>query len=174
MNREKTLGLLSQRIEQDPKNVVAWWSRGLLLRHQRDYEGAARDLKEALRLDPNHVYAILSQESIYRELGQYSEAIATYNKAIALAPGNAHGYHHRGKCYLEQERPAEAIADFTKAVELNPNWPQPYFSRAQARSGENVGDYDGALSDYDAFFRLEQKCFELVALRARITRSSYT
>jgi tetratricopeptide (TPR) repeat protein len=160
----ETFALLSQRIEKNPQDVVSWTSRSLVRQYLRDYEGAARDVDEALRIDPKSLYATLRQADLLKRLGSYDEAMATYDKAIAIAPSNAHGYLSRGDGYFEQDRPAEAIADFTRAIELRPNWPLPYFNRAQARSHNDVRDYEGALRDYEEFFRIEKECTELIAV----------
>ena len=159
---DEELKMLSERIEQDPKSAKAWAIRGFSLTKMRDYEGANRDFKEALRLDSCYYYALLWQGDLYRELGQYSEANDNFNKAIALEPGYANGYYHRGDCYEDQERFVEAIADYSKAADLKPDWSPPFIARARMR--EQVKDYDGALSDYDSFLRLERDCIEWIAL----------
>jgi len=155
-----TLTLLNQRVAQDPKNAASWTNRGILLRILADYEGASRDFREALRLDPSSVHALLGQGDLYLALHRYSEAIEAYNTAIALDPERSSSYLHRGSGYVEQGRHAEAIADFTKSADLEPGWSQPYFRRASARN--DVKDFQGALSDYDTFFRLERKSSELI------------
>jgi tetratricopeptide (TPR) repeat protein len=158
---DETLTLLARRIEQNPSEASSWCSRGFLLKHLRDYEGAARDFKESLRLDPNSVCALRGQGSLYMKLGRYSEAEAMYNKAVALAPEDAKSYSHRGKGYLLQERYDEAIIDLSQAIDLAPAGSMPYFWRAEAR--QRIKDYGGALSDFESFFRLERECTELIA-----------
>lgn len=159
---EETRTLLDQRIEQDPKDAASWANRGVLRLHHHDYEGADRDFDEAIRLAPADVYTLFWRGDLYSKMGRYSEAMDAYNEAIRLDPTNPSGFGHRGRCYAEQGRYAEAIADFTVEARLDPGSASAYFNRAMARSDEEVRDYDGALSDFDAFFRLEHDCTELI------------
>lgn len=161
---QDTLALLSERIEQNPNDADSWSNRGLILKQLGDHKGATNDFNESLRLNPNSFHALLWQGDLDTNLGQYSEAMAKYNRAIAIDPMSAYAYSHRGNSYLDQELFSEAIADFTKAIELRPEWSQPYFERARARSTQSIKDYQGALADYDMFFRIEHDCVEMIAI----------
>ena len=91
--------------------------------------------------------------------------MADYNRAIALDPLNYRGYFRRGKAYSDQDRTAEAIADFTKAIDLNEGYALAYFSRACKR--RKLGEYEAAISDYDAFLHRETEHAGLIAMAYR-------
>lgn len=170
---EDTLTVLNLRIAQDPTSADSWSNRGLLLKHLGDYQGAARDFRQALRLNPKSVRVLLWQGELYRELGHYSHSVAACNRAIALDPDRASSYYFRGEAYLAQGRHGDAIADFTKAAELRPNWSLPLLSRAIARSHDDIRDYPAALADYDSFFQLEDENWELIAEAHGLRASLY-
>ena len=155
------LALLSKRIDHDSKNVRLRCSRGRVLLRMHDCEAAVRDFSEAVRLDPKSVRAHLGRGDVYLELRQFDAALDEYDRAIALEPERGSTYWSRGVMYLERNRATDAIADFTKAADAAPGWALPYFWRAGAR--QEVGDFNGALSDYDVFLQLER---EHLGLRA--------
>ncbi|MBM4093661.1 MAG: tetratricopeptide repeat protein [Planctomycetes bacterium] len=152
---------LNERINHDRNNVLLWCNRGRLWLRRHAYQMALRDFEEALRLDSHCVRAYLGCGDVHLELGHLGDALAAYNEAISLAPSHAPGYWSRGKVYLEENRTTDAISEFSRAVDLAPGWALPYFWRAFAR--QDVGDFHGALSDYDAFLRQEHEHSGLMA-----------
>ena len=138
----------------------------------KDYTGTIEDLDKVIDLNPE----LGSFLSIYdhradakRYLRNYEGAIEDYNKAIQLDPKNDVAYNRRGiaKHNLGTSKTDEgdnvsanqyfqaAIDDHTEAITLNAKFAGYYISRGHAK--RYLGDYKGAIKDYDKFIEWNPK-----------------
>ena len=100
--------------------------RSVMRREERDWDGAAALLTQALAADPNYAEAHLHFARLYEQQERWDEALSSYRKASALDPSSAEAYNQIGILLAKRGRTQEAITALTKSIELNPDLPGPY------------------------------------------------
>lgn len=90
-----------------------------LLRSQRRYDEALREIKREQELDPLYPIAGAVAAFIYRGLGDEGAAISESQRVIALDPTYPVAHVALGLTYVDQRRYEEAIAELQNAVELS-------------------------------------------------------
>tara|TARA_X000001036_G_C20646384_1_gene793188 strand:- start:132 stop:1250 length:1119 start_codon:yes stop_codon:yes gene_type:complete len=127
-----------------PKN--AYYSIAMNRFKAEDYEGAIKELSEAIEIDSSvSKYFNLRGVSKYR-LKDYQGAIDDYIKAIDLDPKDEVLYLNRGNALRTVGDYKGSISDFSKAIELKPEQADYYNARGFTKS--RAGDKRGAISDY--------------------------
>jgi len=117
---KKAIDYFSQAIRIDPKFVLAYYNRALVLQHLGDSQRAIRDYSEAIRLEPHFADAYANRGVVYENLEQYERAIKDYSEAIRIAPKVAVNHANRASSYGKVGRYQEAISDYSEAVRLDP------------------------------------------------------
>ncbi len=145
----------NQAILLDPKNNIAYSLRGMLKSFEGDNKGALLDFDRVISLNPD------SSDYWYRgvikdDLGDKQGAIDDYTKGIKLDPTYAPNYSGRGSIYDEFKKYTEAIDDYTQAIKYSLiNIPFYYLFRGNIKV--KIGDYRGAILDYDKTIALDLK-----------------
>jgi tetratricopeptide (TPR) repeat protein len=109
---------LTEAIRLDPKDVKAYFYRGLLLSAKEDFDAAIADLTEAIRLDPTKALLYYYRGLNYSSKGDFDAAIADLTEAIRLDPKNANAYYFRGRAYEVKGEDAKAAEDSAEAEKL--------------------------------------------------------
>src|SRR5678816_2277990 len=87
-NLETALAHFERAIELDRNYGAAYFSRGLVRKRQRDFDGAISDFTRSIELKPM-AEAYLNRGATLRDKGESDGAIVDYNKAIELKPDYA-------------------------------------------------------------------------------------
>ena len=122
------------------------------LYYAKDYYGAIKLFREAIKLNPNNAYAYYGRGTAYDELKQHERAIQDFNKAIELNPNYDYAYNNRGVAYKNLGQYEQAIQDYNKAIELNPNLAEAYSNRGETY--RNLKQYEWAIADYNKAIQL--------------------
>jgi len=130
-----------------------YFQRGVREWKTRDFEGAIRDLTEALRLDPRDINAYFPRGSSHMMLRQYSEAISDFTESIRLIPDDRFSYGERALAYNNLRQYNKAISDSTKAIQLDPDNDTYYGTRAMAYL--HLRQYGKAISDSTKAIQLD-------------------
>jgi tetratricopeptide (TPR) repeat protein len=144
-----------QAIQREPKNAVAFVSRGLAYAIKGDYDRAIQDYGQAIRLDPKNAIAYRNRCVAHGSGGDHDRAIPDCDQAIQLNPKDAIAYVSRGGAYQGKSDHDRAIQDYDQAIQLEPKDAVPYFARAEAHNRK--GDHDSAIQDYDRAIQLNPK-----------------
>lgn len=103
-------------------------------------------------------------------LKDYKGAYNDFNNASIKDPTNAEAYYY-GALVCEKVFSIETIkllnlkiSRLNTAIELNPNYVEAYFYRGLEK--HNLGDYRGAISDYDVAIKIDKNSYETYAYRA--------
>jgi tetratricopeptide (TPR) repeat protein len=135
-------------LHHDPPEDDHWaynlW--GLVLRHQKDYDGAIAKYKKAIELDPQFALAYNNWGLVLYDQKDYDGAIAKYKKAIELDPQFALAYNNWGLVLRHQKDYDGAIAKYKKAIELDPQFAFAYNNWGNVLYDQK--DYDGAIAKY--------------------------
>src|SRR5687768_18600990 len=87
-NLETALAHFQRAIELDRNFGAAYFSRGLVRKRQRDYDGAISDFTRSLELKPMPE-AYLNRGATLKDKGNSYAAIIDYDKAIEMEPDYA-------------------------------------------------------------------------------------
>lgn len=133
-----------------------------------NYEGAVKDLNQAIELDPKNALAYNKRGDAYYRLGDYEQAQADSSQAISLNPQDANAYFDRGFALSELGKYKEAIADYTQAIKLNSKDAYAYYGRGLART--QLKDNKGAIGDFNKAIALKPQYTEAYLQRGILRR----
>jgi tetratricopeptide (TPR) repeat protein len=128
---------------------------GIKLFEQKDYDGAIKELSEAIKRDSKLAEAYAYRARAYNSKSDYDRGLSDANMAIQLNPTLAIAYYARAYVYLNKEDYNSAISDYTQAIRLDPKYTYAYFNRGLAY--QNKGDYNSAIADYTQVIKLDPK-----------------
>lgn len=137
-------------ITANPRDFVAYNSRGLMYMKKKLFDEAAADFTKAIEINPNFAAAYYSRGGISFTRQKYDAAIDDYTQAIKMDATFAGAYTSRAFAYIQKEQYDLAIADSSKAIELSPRMTGglAYFAKGQAHF--NKHQYDEALTNFRA------------------------
>jgi len=135
----------------------AWYARGLALIWQGQYQAAVESFKKATEISPNFYQAWRERGEALYSLKRYTEALASVDKAIAINPKDFVLYLLRGELLQELERDAEAVEAYSQAIKIKPHQ-FAYNNRGITR--KKLGDYKGAIADYNKAIKINEKLAE--------------
>ncbi len=144
-----------QAIRLNPKNALAYASRGNVRYGLGDYKGAITDYDQTIRIDPKNVMAYNNRGAARSKLGDWKGEIADLGQAIQLNPQLAGAYNGRGFARNELGDKQGAIVDYDQAIRIDPKNVMAYINRGRTRSA--LGDKQGAIADYDQAIRIDPK-----------------
>ncbi len=105
---EKKLEFYDKALALDPKNVDAWFGKGVILQSQHAYEKALECYEKALALDPQRLEAWTGKGEILQSQQAYEKALECYEKAIELEPSRPGLWKSRIDLLKAMGRQAEA------------------------------------------------------------------
>ncbi|MBG1268514.1 serine/threonine-protein kinase [Nostoc sp. WHI] len=157
---------------QSPKPVInaqkKSYQEGVNKYEAGNYEGAVKDLNQAIELEPQNALAYNKRGDAYYRLGDYEQAQADSTQAILLNPQDANAYFDRGFAYSELGKYKEAIADYNQAIKLNPQNAYAYYGRGIART--QLKDNKGAIGDFSKAIALKPQYTEPYLQRGILRR----
>lgn len=116
----------SQAIQRNPRDVDAYYNRGVAYATRGEHEKAIADYTQVLKLDPRDACAYANRGNSYRMLGAPDRAIADYNAALKIDPRFARAYIYRGGAYEEMGEYEQAIENYIEAIQLDDKNPDAY------------------------------------------------
>ena len=125
------LALLDRATRDDPGWDGAWLTLGQTLANLRDFPGAERALRAALRLTPQSVQANFSLGVVLFQRGKFADAEERFRAVTGLKPDHVLGHYNRGHCLSRQGKTAEAGDAFRAALRV-----RPAFAPAHSSLGE--------------------------------------
>lgn len=120
--------------------------------HTRNFDGAYKDLKEALKLDSTNIGAYNNMAMVCEETHKMEEAFRCLNKVIEINPDFAPGYMNLGFCHQRVGHHEEAIKYFDTAIKMAPDEAFPYSNRSFSKL--QLGDLTGAMADINLSLKL--------------------
>lgn len=136
----------------------AYYARALYLKgYQHRSKEAIEDLDKAIQVNKNNAQLYFERAMINRH-GYYitvkDTIISDLSKAIKIDPSFYRAFLERGiakESYPNRDH-LGAIIDFTSAIKLDPTDYRTFYYRADSK--RSLGDWDGAISDYNEAIKL--------------------
>jgi tetratricopeptide (TPR) repeat protein len=159
---------VKQKLQENPKDVDAWFHLGDLYERNAQYAEAIDAYKKVIGLKPDMGYAYLKMGTAYDRLNQPEEAVKILKKGIQRMPGFAVGYNNLGIAYGKLGKSGEEIAALKKAIKLRPS-----YSGARYNLGMTylkVKNKKGAMREYELLKEFDEGAAE--ALLKEINKAS--
>lgn len=147
---------LDEAVRLAPNNYLAFLVRGQIWQDRKEFDKAIKDFNEVIRLNPGEVDAFVDRGQCYDAKKDYDQALKDFGEAIRLDPENVDAYTSRAFVWRDKKEPEKAIKDFSEVVRLDPMNPEPLCSRGGIRQ-QATRDYAGALADFTAAMKLDEK-----------------
>jgi tetratricopeptide (TPR) repeat protein len=113
---------VKKKLEENPKDVDAWFHLGDLYERNAQYTEAIDAYKKVIGLKPDMGYAYLKMGTAYDRLNQPAEAVKTLRMATQRMPRFAVGYNNLGVAYGKLGKFDEEIAALQRAIKLRPSY----------------------------------------------------
>ena len=97
----------------------------------KDFKGAIKLYKKAIKEDPNFVEAYDNAGLCYRRLGDFKNAKKYYKKSIELYPEGNMAHMNLGVVYNIEKNYTAAIAEYKEIQKYSPNDPEGYYGTIQ-------------------------------------------
>jgi tetratricopeptide (TPR) repeat protein len=127
-NLETALDHFQRAIELDRNFGAAYFSRGLVRKRQRDYDGAISDFTRSIELKPMPE-AYLNRGATLKDKGNSDAAMIDYNKALEINSTDVDAHYERGILRGANKDLDGALADFARVIELDPRHAKAYANR---------------------------------------------
>jgi tetratricopeptide (TPR) repeat protein len=152
--------------------VLARMQRGMILRRDRDFDGALADFETAISLAPDWVSCLGERGETLRRMGRPADALPDLDRLIAANPEDDWALGCRGAALQALNRLEESLVDLDKALALRPTYQWALGTRAETlrlmqRYSEALADAERALSrDPDYAYGLSRRARILVEMGA--------
>ncbi len=146
---EKGLDEVGKVLEQDPDNVEALYTRGLLASQAKEDDLALRSFKQAIERKPDYAQAYNNMGMIYGRRKEYDRAAPLFKKALEINPDLAQAHMNLGNVCSVQGKHVDAAREWETALKLDPgmNILHLYLGNAYFRQNR----YQDALDHYESF-----------------------
>jgi tetratricopeptide (TPR) repeat protein len=152
---EEAAAFFTKKIEENPKDVNAYYARAAVRQTKGDLDGALADMTETIRLRPNLAENFVNRGQVWAAKKDDSQAIKDFDEALRINPRHVIALGQRGLAWMRKKDYDKAIADFTEAIGVKPDFPMLYRHRATVLKTKQ--DFDRALADFEAALRLNPK-----------------
>ena len=138
---ERAEDLVGQALSAAPRDWLAHYAKGSVLRRQGKVEDAIPEFETAFALNPNWLNSLNLLAWCKLVTGSSAEAIPLEEQAIRLSPGDQYlydYYNNMGIAHLLLSHPDEAIIWFEKARSPLYGFPYSFLAAIYALRGETV------------------------------------
>ena len=111
---------LTQAVALDAGNFDAVFNLGRVRYAEKDYQGAIKNLRGAVRMKPKFAEARFFLGTSLEAAGDSAAALTEYEELIKLDPGSVYGQVGAGAVLLKQGKKDEAIGALRRAIVIDP------------------------------------------------------
>ena len=157
---EEAQKALHNATNADPKNVMAWVTKGDVFRWQAKYDESLQAYEKAIENIPaNSTWQLSdawsSKGDVLQEAGRTDEAISAFDKAILIDSQNNYPWLAKGDIFNQTGKQEEAVKAYDKAIQIAQSSPSFLAKQVSAKAWYNKGLVLKALghqSEADASF----------------------
>ena len=124
---------------------------GLVRNKLMKYDSARYHFNEAINLNGTDPNIFVNRGILSEELHDIEGARVDFERALAIDPGNDLAIYN----LLRLSNDSQSIDLYTDLINENPEFDEPYAQRALAKY--NIGDFRGALNDYNKAIQINNK-----------------
>jgi tetratricopeptide (TPR) repeat protein len=140
-------------IQRDPENIEFYHCRALINKKLGDRERILFDCKFILEQEPSNTDARWLNARTHFQMGNHKLASFNFSQYLNLRSDDVYGYYYRGICAERLGNRSDALADLY---------------RRRGRIRQQLGDFTGAMVDYDRAIDLDPQMAQAYTNRADI------
>ncbi len=120
-----------------------------------DRQKAISLLSECIHQDPKFTEAYFHRGIAFFKEGKYDSALHDFKTVEKQSPDRSIIWMYKGFTYRNQGNIEEALASFSNYISLNPTDTSAYSYILRGKIKYELGDFEGAVSDYDMAMKLQ-------------------
>ena len=151
-NHARSLELLEQVQQLDPKDGDVLFNIGMCQKELKDFKGASDTFKTYTDRFPGHPDGWAGLADSRFHLNEFNEALALADRALQLAPASVPAWTVRANCQRAIGQIENALGSFTQAIQLAPNDAQLRVQRGDTL--DSIGSMEQAAADFKAALAL--------------------
>jgi tetratricopeptide (TPR) repeat protein len=155
----------NRAIQRDAENLDLFHCRALINKKIGDAAGILSDCKFILERQPNDLSARWLNSRAHFQMSNYQLAIFNFNQYLNLRADDFYAHYYRGICYERLGNLTQALVDLDCAIGIAE---MAILYRRRGRIRQQLGDFTGAMSDYDRAIDLDPQMAQAYANRADI------
>ena len=126
----EAIAFFNKVIDHHPYSMPGWYSLGLFLNKNEEFEKALDAYDYAIAIDGEFASSHFNRANTLANLLRYRDAIEAYNEALKFEPVDQISYFYIGECYEQLGEGDKAIVNYEKAIKLDETYPEPWFGIA--------------------------------------------
>jgi cytochrome c-type biogenesis protein CcmH/NrfG len=151
-NYEKSVALLRQILNSDPKDFEAWTELGTALLSQKKDDDAEKAYLTGLEHQPTYVLALVNLGRLRLKRKNFEGAIENLREAVKAQPGSATANYYLGEAYLQIKKGSLGEIHLQAALKLDPIGKAEAHLRLAALYNA-AGLKDRAVIEYEEFLK---------------------
>jgi tetratricopeptide (TPR) repeat protein len=159
LNTKKALEDFEEILKMDPNNINAINYIGLIYEEQDNIEKAINFYTEGIEKYPIDAEAISycynNRGLLFEELNKKEEALMDYSMSIEYSEDKSEDYYTRALFFLNNEQFESALIDLSLAIDYSIDEKSLYYNERAFFYKYYLKNYNAALKDYEAAFRLD-------------------
>lgn len=179
---DKSLEDYTKSISINPNHIGSYYKRSLLYFIKNDFKNCIEDCTKTIELNEKHFQAYYKRGEAKSKLGERQDALNDFNQCLIIQPDFLDALRQRSIIEVDAGNPESAISDLNKILELNPNdsssierkkllqesavsfqssekkedpFHPSYAFHLRGLSKISIGDYKGALEDYNNAIKID-------------------
>jgi len=145
-------------IEKKPKSSVAYFIKGYIQQHLKNFDSAIQFYTIAIKLDEKNgisSFAYSGRGNCWKAKWIFDKAVSDFTKVIELNPSNIIAYYDRASVWFKLSKYQAALNDYTQIININPCEIDAYAKRAIIFIKR--GKWESALRDIKKIILLNSK-----------------
>lgn len=110
--------------------------------------------EQILKKDPNNLKALVGLGNLYFDAENHQRAADYYQRALKIDPTNLNVRTDLGTAYFNIGMANSALAEYQRVLRVNPRHPRAHYNMGVVL-WVGKGDIDGAISEFDAYLKLQ-------------------
>ena len=163
------IGILTERLESDPRNVELLLKRGELYRQHRNWQAALDNFSQALQLDPDAAIVDFFIGRVLHQAGRPSEALPRLRRFVQSDPDHANGWLYMARSAAALGMLEDASEMYRKAIMTAPvktpdhylEWSEAHFANSPTRVGGAIAILENGIARLGPIVSMVQRAMQL-------------
>ena len=144
---------IRRAIAANPAQPLFHFNLGVVLQQLRDWAGAARCYRQAVRIKPDYVDALVNLGGTLQAQGELGEAAASFEQVLRIKPDFAEVHANLGTTLIAQGKRAKGLERLRLAVRIKPAYFEGHFNLGNALRDQ--GEHAAAVTSYEEAIRIK-------------------
>ncbi|HSF49297.1 MAG TPA: tetratricopeptide repeat protein, partial [Nitrososphaeraceae archaeon] len=154
----KSIVCSDKSIELDPRNIDAWYNKGLALNNLAEYKEAIKCYDKVIEIDPDYFPVWNLKGNALNYLGKFQEAIKSYDQVLEKDPQNIIAFYNKGLALSNLGEYEKAIKCYDRVIEIDHENIDALNTKGLAF--ERLRKFEEAIKCYDRVIEIDHENIE--------------